>query len=499
MDTKDQLATPTSFRMVMTVAVVSAASLLASPSHAETITPLLEAKAPIAIDGGIPSPAAGAEVALRASGADDAVAAPVAHESFSGSRPAGAAIGELPGIPVTAVESGWALGGYGESFVTTRFFGPDPNRDYSGSSYRQTDVDLARVVFMARRDFASWLSFSSEVEIEHGGTGVTREVEWEEFGEYEQEVEKGGEIVLEQAYLEARAGRERGWPFEAALRVGHLLVPIGMISYYHLPTMFIALGRPESEERLLPSTWHETGAEVALGYGGLSLQIQVITGLDSTGFSSSRWIAGGTQRAFEVARANDWALAGRLDWHGTRGLLVGGSVYTGNTNGNRPKRDMDGVKAQVLIGDLHVRFRRGPLRINGEIIAGRLGAADRVTAQNATLSDALGAPRTPVGSAAYGYYIEAGLDLLGLRSPQAHQRLDVFFRHDGYDTMWAPPAKGSGFDNPLLEARVLSAGLGYYPHPRVVLKGEYLSRWINKDDRWNRRQQEARFTLGFVL
>jgi len=400
---------------------------------------------------------------------------------------------------VTAVEHGWSLGGYGESFLSTRFFGPDPNRDYDASSYRQTEVDLARVVFTARRDFASWLSFASELEIEHGGTGVTREIEWEEFGEYEQEVEKGGEIVLEQAYLEARAGREQGLPVEAALRVGHLLVPIGMISYYHLPTMFVAVGRPEAEEALLPSTWHETGAEVALGYRGLSFQLQVITGLDSTGFSSSRWIAGGTQRSFETVRSNDWAIATRLDYHGTRGLLVGLSFYTGNTTGNRPKRDLDDVPARVMIGDLRLRLRRGPVRVNGEVIAGHLDGADRITSQNASLAAALGAPRTPVASAAYGYYVEAGLDVLALLDGRARQRLDLFARHDGYDTMWAPPVQGSGFDNPLLERRVLSAGLGYYPHPRVVLKGEYLSRWINKDDRWARRQQEVRFTLGFVL
>jgi hypothetical protein len=394
---------------------------------------------------------------------------------------------------------GWSIGGYGESFVTTRFYGPDPNREYDPSSYRQTEVDLARVVFLARRDLTPWLSFATEVEFEHGGTGVTKEIEWDEFGEYEDEVEKGGEVVLEQAYLEARAGREQGWPVEAAIRAGHLLVPVGMISYYHLPSMLVGLGRPESEEALLPSTWHETGAELMLGRQGFTFQVQGITGLDSTGFSSSRWIAGGSQRAFETVRSNDWALAARFDYHGLRGLLAGLSFYTGNTTGNRPKRDMDGVRAQVVLGDAHLRFHRGPLRINGEIVAGHLGNAERVTTQNASLSAALGAPRTAVASAAYGYFLEAAVDLVGALRPDARQRIDVFARYDGYDTMASPPAADSGFDNPLLDRRVLAAGLGYYPHPRVVLKGGYLSRWINKDDNWGRHQHELRFTLGFVL
>jgi hypothetical protein len=272
-----------------------------------------------------------------------------------------------------------------------------------------------------------------------------------------------------------------------------------MISYYHLPTMLVGLGRPESEEALLPSTWHETGAELMLGRQDYTFRVQGITGLDSTGFSSSRWIAGGSQRAFETARANDWALAARFDYHGRRGLLAGLSFYTGNSTGNRPKRDMDGVRAQVILGDAHLRFARGPLRINGEILVGHLGNADRITTQNASLSAALGAPRTAVASAAYGYFVEAAVDVVGVLRPGARQRLDLFARYDGYDTMASPPATDSGFDNPLLERRVLSAGIGYYPHPRVVLKTGYLSRWINKDDRWDRHQHELRLALGFVL
>lgn len=41
-----------------------------------------------------------------------------------------------------------------------------------------------------------------EIEFEYGGTGSAREIEWyEENGEYEVEIEKGGEVALEQFHI----------------------------------------------------------------------------------------------------------------------------------------------------------------------------------------------------------------------------------------------------------------------------------------------------------
>ena len=42
------------------------------------------------------------------------------------------------------------------------------------------------------------LEFEAEVELEHGGTGTSLELDYEEFGEFEQEVSKGGEVALEE-------------------------------------------------------------------------------------------------------------------------------------------------------------------------------------------------------------------------------------------------------------------------------------------------------------
>ncbi len=388
--------------------------------------------------------------------------------------------------------SGWAVGGYGEMLVSTRFFGPDPSQEYKASEYRQTEVDLARVVFLIGYNFTKWLSFHTEIEFEHGGAGAAMEVEWDEFGEYELEVEKGGEIVLETAYLDFKLGKL------FTVKVGHLLVPVGMISGYHNPNQFSSVHRPEGEEHLIPSTWHETGIEVEFAWRRLRIQAQVITGLDSTGFSSDRWIAGGTQRRFEAVWSNDWAVALRIDYAGVPGLIFGVSGYTSGASKNRPKRDMYDEKTRVYIGDIHARYHYGPLRLRTMGMMGWLTGADTITEKNSSLSRYLEVPRTPVGRAAVAYYFEAALDVLGLALKKTRHRLDVFIRYDGYDTMFKGPVKG-GFDNPLMRRQLVTAGLNYFPHPRVVVKGEYLSRWVDRNQSWDRHQHEVNFALGFVL
>jgi len=179
--------------------------------------------------------------------------------------------------------------------------------------------------------------------------------------------------------------------------------------------------------------------------------------------------------------------------------MFGASFYTSDTTGNRPKRDMEGIEARVYIADLHLRYHYGPFRMAALGMMGWLDNADKVTEKNSSLSKYLEVPRTAVASSVYAYYLESSLDLIELINPEIRHRFDLFFRYDGYDTMWEAPQDGSGFDNPLLQRQVITTGFNYFPHPRVVIKGEYLSRWINKDDNWGRHQHEVNCSLGFVL
>jgi hypothetical protein len=402
--------------------------------------------------------------------------------------PAATAAPELPFDSAEAESGSWQFGGYGELLLTTSFYHPDITNDEP--NYRDTHRDLARFSLAVGTQISRHIAFSAEIEFEHGGTGVAQEVEWEEFGEYETEVEKGGEVVLEQAFIEGRLVDG------LSLRAGHLLVPVGMTTLYHTPNLFASTRRPESEAQILPSIWHENGVELMLAKGDINARLQAVTGLDSTGFSSSRWIASGTQRTFERPLVNDLATVLAVDYLGLPGAVIGASLYTSGTNKNRPKRDLYDTAGRVVLGDLHWRYQHGPIKLRGLLLAGYLQNAAAITRANATLSSDLGASRTAVGRAAYAAWVEAAYDVLPLFASQTRQRLEPFARGDAYDSMWRA---GAEFDNPLLQKRALTAGLNYFPHPRIVTKAEYVSRWLNENRKFERRQSELNFALGFVL
>lgn len=401
------------------------------------------------------------------------------------------------GIRLKAETSAWSVGGYGEAVFSNRYYGYDTNEDYKGFGYNDPVVDLARVVFFVGYKFSDYISFNSEIELEHGGTGATMEYEWDEAGEFEVEIEAGGEVVLEQAYLEIALGDWLQLPLKLNLRIGHILVPMGMSSYYHLPTMIPATSRPESEAAIIPVTWHEDGIELATSYKRFRLQLQLVPGLNSAGFSTASFVAGGMQTAFETVRARDWGVAARLQYTGLRGLLLGTSVFTSNTTKNRPKRDLEDYNGRVILADIHARYRNGPLRVNALGIYGWLDDSAIISLRNLSLARALNVPRTTVAKEAYAAYIEASLDVLRLILPGTRHRIDVFTRVEAYDSVAASAV--SGADAPRYERRTLTVGLNYFPHPRVVFKAEFLNRWLNVDNDWARNQEELNFGMGFVL
>src|SRR5215475_11577129 len=66
---------------------------------------------------------------------------------------------------------------------------------------RRAVVDLERLVLEGVYAPTPRLSFEAEVELEHGGTGASIEFDpFEEFGEFETEIEKGGEVVVEELH-----------------------------------------------------------------------------------------------------------------------------------------------------------------------------------------------------------------------------------------------------------------------------------------------------------
>ena len=91
-----------------------------------------------------------------------------------------------------------------------------------------------------------WLGM--EVEFEYGGTGQVYELENTENGEYEVEMEKGGEVAVEQFHLTYHLNNHFN------LRAGHMVVPVGLTNSHHEPINFFGTVRPEGETTMLPSS-----------------------------------------------------------------------------------------------------------------------------------------------------------------------------------------------------------------------------------------------------
>jgi hypothetical protein len=319
---------------------------------------------------------------------------------------------------------------------------------------------------------------------------------FEEFGEFETEVEKGGEVKVEElcATFELMP--------ELNLRLGHFFLPLGSAYRLDEPTDYLTVERSETERGLIPVLWDETGVEVSGLLGDLRYRLQWVNGLDNSGFSSGNWVALGHQGKFETVNAEDLAWVGRLDWEPCVGCQLGMAGYYGNSTGNRPKADMS-EDAHVGIAQAHGEGVRGPWVARGLFLYGRLENADRVSRANRNLSNNLNAKRTPVAKAAAGWFAELGLDLLKARrmglSPlngREHgrgQSLKVYGRYDYYDSM--RQTDDGYFNNPRWERRTWSGGFAYEPDPHIVLKGQYAHRKLGLET----GNREDTYSLGMGL
>src|SRR5688572_390691 len=226
------------------------------------------------------------------------------------------------------------FGGYAELGAAFHDYGEDASRAGGARDDRRLEFDATRFVAEIEGTMPIGLEFEAELEIEHGGTGTAIEIEYDEFGEYEREVEKGGEVQLEELHLKRTfAGRYQ-------VAVGRFYVALGHLSQYFRPTDYLAAQRGEAESTIYPGQWDEMGVSFTAFLGAIKVTAQVVNGLDSSGFSSRAWVSSGHQGAYEVIRARDLAAVARVDYTISDGNVVGVAGYVGGSSRNRPKADL---------------------------------------------------------------------------------------------------------------------------------------------------------------
>jgi hypothetical protein len=341
-----------------------------------------------------------------------------------------------PAASKVYARKGVSVGGYGE-FVYQNF---DRSREDREPSQLSDTADLLRAVLYFGYKFDDRWVLNTELEAEHAVTAS----------------DKGGEVEIEFAYLDYLFSR----PVRA--RAGLVLIPMGLINELHEPPTFLGALRPDVEQRLIPTTWRELGAGFYGDAGSFSYRLYAVNGLNSQGFSAEG-IREGSQEGSEAA-AENWAITGRLDWSPANGALVGASFFTGDSDQRRTTPSGRAFSGRTTVADLHADWKWRGLWLRGLYVRTTIGDAAAIDEANGLGGDA------SIGSRQWGWYAQAGFDLLALR-PGARASLIPFVRYERYDTQAEVP---SGYErNPENRVRVLTIGTVFKPIEQIAVKFDW--------------------------
>lgn len=366
-----------------------------------------------------------------------------------------------------------SVGGYGEVVMTRNF--------YSDSYLRYTDpasakgkshgrFDIPHVVINIGYDFGHGWSMGSEIEFEHGGTESATEIETEEAGEYESEVERGGEVALEQFWL------QKSFMPQLNVRTGMLVVPVGGTNAHHMPTEYFGVYRPEGENTIMPCTWHEVGISIWGKAGDWRYEAMFLPGLDSDRFGNSGWIHDGAGSPYEFKIANNYAGAFRVDNTSVPGLRLSLSGYIGDSFHNSlyptDNSSNKGIHGTVAIGSFDFAYSNRAFEARGHFDYGHLSDSKRISEFNKHMPKTSVSKHQKVGEAAIAAGIEAGYDLLSLsaRYRGTSKRLYLFGRYDYYDSQYRMERDTK---EEWCGRQRVAVGLNYYPLKQIVIKGEY--------------------------
>ena len=386
-----------------------------------------------------------------------------------------------------------SVGGYGEVAMSRNFYSDHVSR-YSLADEHKNDpshgrFDIPHAVIYLGYDFGKGWTMGTEIEFEHGGVGMAYEKEDEEGGEWEQEVEKGGEVELEQFWIQKSFGR---W---ANIKAGHIVVPVGLNNAYHEPLNFFTVYRPEGENTVLPSTWHQTGISFWGKTKGWRYELQFLAGLNSDNFTNTGWINKGPGTPTEGEIATKYGTALRIDNYCIKGLRIGLSGYYGHAIGNSYPNNKDGAESKykgvVAIGAIDFTYNNYNWIVRGQADYGYLSDAKQLKYFTNRLNGLSPFHHSAfVSKNAFAYGIEAGYNVFSQieKLRQDNQKLYLFGRYEHYNP-YASKTKNTSYD--YTNVQRMAVGINYYPVKQIVVKAEYSHRFLK-----NQYNNEPAINIG---
>ncbi|HEY6354278.1 MAG TPA: hypothetical protein VIY30_07300, partial [Burkholderiaceae bacterium] len=316
-----------------------------------------------------------------------------------------------------------------------------------------TVADVQRFVLGIQHRFSETTKMVGELEVEHAVSSAS----------------DPGEVEIEQAYIEHQLGRT--W----AARGGLFLIPAGLLNENHEPTAYFGVFRNFVETSIIPTTWREGGLQMIGQYGnGITLQ----TGI-STGFDLTKWDAtsnegkesplGSIHQELAQAKAANLSVFGAVNWRGIPGLLVGGSVFTGDATQRQSV-----ATSRVTLWDAHARWTPGRWDLSALYSRGTIS---NTAALNAPL---VGNP-TLIPASFDGYYLQSAYKLW----TKQDYALWPFVRWERVNTGKTYADLGPGLTPaPLPTETVWTTGATFQLTPGVVVKADY--QWFSPSSDSNR-------------
>ena len=373
-----------------------------------------------------------------------------------------------------------SVGGYGEVAMSRNFYSDHVSRYSLADEHKNAPshgrFDIPHAVIYLGYDFGKGWTMGTEIEFEHGGVGMAYEKDVEEGGEWEQEVEKGGEVELEQFWIQKSFGR---W---ANIKAGHIVVPVGLNNAYHEPLNFFTVYRPEGENTILPSTWHQTGISFWGKTKGWRYELQFLAGLNSDNFTNTGWINKGPGTPTEGEIATKYGTALRIDNYCIKGLRIGLSGYYGHAIGNSYPNNKDGAESKykgvVAIGAIDFTYNTYNWIVRGQADYGYLSDAKQLKYFTNRLNGLSPFHHSAfVSKNAFAYGIEAGYNVFSQieKLRQSNQKMYLFGRYEHYNP-YASKTKNTSYD--YTNVQRMAVGINYYPVKQIVVKAEYSHRFL---------------------
>lgn len=392
-----------------------------------------------------------------------------------------------------------SVGGYGEAVMSRNFYSQHFNRYRDPLTYKDDKshgrFDLPHVTLNLGYDFGRDWTMGMEIEFEHGGTESAVEIDADESGEYEAETEKGGEVALEQFWINKAFSDGR-----FNVKAGELIIPVGEINQHHLPNEFFSVYRSEGEAKLLPNTWHQVGLSLWGSLPQWRYEAIFTSGLDAERFGHDCFVHYGATSPYEYKLANVYAGAARIDNYSVKGLRLSLSGYYGYTFRNTERKagaSYDDCHGALAIGSFGFELNRWNLIVRGNATYANLSDAERITAfcnayPKHTQQDGSPSKHSPIGSSAYSFGGEAGYDVFSIFDAlRQKQKLYVFGRYEDYNTYATGNKKVAyTYDH----VKRMSFGINYKPIPQIIVKAEWAKRYL--DSAYN---DEPSISLGVMF